>query len=265
MPGRQFPIPRVPRARLSAYRDQRAEGLSRRRRRLALSLRRVGQARLLRQGRRPPPSCRPRRRRAWARTAQFLRARGGDEPDPEINAKFAHKLAFVDEMADWGAARAAGGGARDPGRRPQHRAARARRLEPQGAAQRGQPHADRGRQTEPRPGGRAVGRRAAQIRARRSEALHMVELSLARLVQGEQGAAPRPHLGEPGARRRRQVDARPARRPRLGAPFRPRSGDGGIGDFRAPQAPAFRKPLAVDSVVSCRKTGYKAELCVRRA
>ena len=27
---------------------------------------------------------------------------GGDEPDPEINAKFAHKLAFVDEMADWG-------------------------------------------------------------------------------------------------------------------------------------------------------------------
>ncbi len=27
---------------------------------------------------------------------------GGDEPDPEINPKFAHKLAFVDEMADWG-------------------------------------------------------------------------------------------------------------------------------------------------------------------
>ena len=26
---------------------------------------------------------------------------GGDEPDPEINDKFAHKLAFVDEMADW--------------------------------------------------------------------------------------------------------------------------------------------------------------------
>ena len=28
---------------------------------------------------------------------------GGDEPDPDINPKFAHKLAFVDEMADWGA------------------------------------------------------------------------------------------------------------------------------------------------------------------
>ena len=26
---------------------------------------------------------------------------GGDEPDPEINLKFAHKLAFVDEMAEW--------------------------------------------------------------------------------------------------------------------------------------------------------------------
>ncbi|GJL85497.1 MAG: exodeoxyribonuclease III [Micavibrio sp.] len=26
---------------------------------------------------------------------------GGDEPDPEINDKFAHKLAFVDEMAKW--------------------------------------------------------------------------------------------------------------------------------------------------------------------
>jgi exodeoxyribonuclease-3 len=26
---------------------------------------------------------------------------GGDEPDPAINEKFAHKLAFVDEMRDW--------------------------------------------------------------------------------------------------------------------------------------------------------------------
>jgi exodeoxyribonuclease-3 len=26
---------------------------------------------------------------------------GGDEPDPEINPKFAHKLAFLDEMAHW--------------------------------------------------------------------------------------------------------------------------------------------------------------------
>jgi len=26
---------------------------------------------------------------------------GGDEPDPSVNPKFAHKLAFLDEMADW--------------------------------------------------------------------------------------------------------------------------------------------------------------------
>ncbi len=26
---------------------------------------------------------------------------GGDEPDPELNSKFAHKLAFLGEMADW--------------------------------------------------------------------------------------------------------------------------------------------------------------------
>jgi len=26
---------------------------------------------------------------------------GGDEPDPELNDKFAHKLAFVDEMTEW--------------------------------------------------------------------------------------------------------------------------------------------------------------------
>ncbi|MFZ5836555.1 MAG: exodeoxyribonuclease III [Pseudomonadota bacterium] len=26
---------------------------------------------------------------------------GGDEPDPEVNDKFAHKLAFLDEMAEW--------------------------------------------------------------------------------------------------------------------------------------------------------------------
>ena len=35
---------------------------------------------------------------------------GGDEPNPEINPKFVHKLAFVDEMAEWAASdRAAAG------------------------------------------------------------------------------------------------------------------------------------------------------------
>ena len=34
---------------------------------------------------------------------------GGDEPDPAINPKFAHKLGFLDEMADWCAAEAIAG------------------------------------------------------------------------------------------------------------------------------------------------------------
>jgi len=36
---------------------------------------------------------------------------GGDEPDPEINDKFAHKLAFLNEMTDWFAGTAAHQGA----------------------------------------------------------------------------------------------------------------------------------------------------------
>ena len=35
---------------------------------------------------------------------------GGDEPDPDINPKFAHKLAFLDEMAAWIAADGIAGG-----------------------------------------------------------------------------------------------------------------------------------------------------------
>ena len=38
---------------------------------------------------------------------------GGDEPDPGLNPKFAHKLAFVDEMAAWFGRRRRGVRARD--------------------------------------------------------------------------------------------------------------------------------------------------------
>ena len=44
-----------------------------------------------------PPSARARR----YRTAQSLRAGGGRIPDPEINAKFAHKLEFLAALTDW--------------------------------------------------------------------------------------------------------------------------------------------------------------------
>ena len=35
------------------------------------------------------------------RLHNFYVPAGGDEPDPKVNAKFAHKLAFLDEMAVW--------------------------------------------------------------------------------------------------------------------------------------------------------------------
>ena len=40
---------------------------------------------------------------------------GGDEPDPAVNPKFAHKLAFLDEMRDGFEARG-GAASHDPGR-----------------------------------------------------------------------------------------------------------------------------------------------------
>ena len=67
---------------------------------------------------------------------------GGDEPDPEINPKFRHKLDFVAEMTV-APRRMGSSGCLDPGRRSQHRAARARCLVAQAASQRGQPHARR--------------------------------------------------------------------------------------------------------------------------
>ena len=58
---------------------------------------------------------------------------GGDVPDPAVNPKFAHKLAFLDEMRASDTLRPAPASARDHRRRPQRRAARSRRLEPQAA------------------------------------------------------------------------------------------------------------------------------------
>jgi len=45
------------------------------------------------------------------------------KPDPEINVKFAHKLAFLDELHAMEKLRPKSGEARDPGRRSQRRAA----------------------------------------------------------------------------------------------------------------------------------------------
>ena len=154
---------------------------------------------------------------------------GGDEPDPEINAKFAHKLAFVDEMADW---------ARDD-----------------------KPAAGRSilvGDLNIAPLEHDVWSHKALIsvvshtpievdKLNRAQAAGPWVDALRKFVPDDQklytwwsyrspdwskvdkGRPPRPHLGQPGACRRGQVDARSARRPRLAPPLRPRAGDGGIG------------------------------------
>jgi len=45
-----------------------------------------------------------------ARVHSFYVPSGGDEPDPEANPKFAHKLKFMEEMAGWLPSEEAGGG-----------------------------------------------------------------------------------------------------------------------------------------------------------
>ena len=53
---------------------------------------------------------------------------GGDIPDPALNPKFAHKLDFLAAMRAWGDRSPPGREPEHPRRRPQRRAARARRL-----------------------------------------------------------------------------------------------------------------------------------------
>ena len=105
---------------------------------------------------------------------------GGDIPDPALNPKFAHKLAFLDEMHASDALRPAPR-ARHHRRRSQCRAARMRRLESQAAALGRLAYADRMREASRRAKGRRLDRRGARLRAGADQALHLVELSLARL------------------------------------------------------------------------------------
>ena len=139
------------------------------------------------------------RRQVASCVHNFYVPAGGDEPDPEINPKFRHKLDFVAEM---NAIRAECDDefGLDPGRRPQHRAARARRLVAQAAAQGRQPHAGRDRELRGDAHGRRLGRPDAPQRAARPEDLHLVELPRARLGGVRPRPPPRPCLvvAEPG-------------------------------------------------------------------
>ena len=182
-------------ARLPACRDPRPERLSRRRHRSrACRDRRVDKRRFC--GKNDAPShCRDGGLwRAADHRPQFLRPAGGDQPDPSINEKFAHKLSFLDELQACMGARA--DTALGSGGRPQHRAARDRRVVAQAAVESGQPHA--GRDGEARSGceRRAAGSMSCDASSRPAKTLHVVELSLA----GLDGERPRPppgsHLGE---------------------------------------------------------------------
>ena len=81
-------------------------------------------------------------------------------PTASVNPKFGQKLDFIERMTRWSEAMRH---ADDPGRRLQRRAARMRRVEPQAAAQRRQPHPDRGRGADPAAGRATSGSISAAI------------------------------------------------------------------------------------------------------
>ena len=81
-----------------------------------------------------------------------------------LNPKFGQKLDFIERMTRWSEALRLPD---DHGRRLQRRAARMRRLEPQAAAQRGQPHAGRGRGADPAAGEQRLGRPRPPFLSRR--------------------------------------------------------------------------------------------------
>ena len=224
MPGRAISPCRVPQARLRAHRAQRPEGLSRRRHRLALADRDAaprgfcdkGDSRHLRVARRrgptgsrstistfPPAATSPTPRSTTSSptsSPSSTRWRNGsreDQPPPAGRS--------------WSAT--------STSRRSNTTSGATRRSSTSSATRRSKSRSC----TAPRRPAPGPTRCAASCR--RPEALHVVELSLARLGQGRQGPPPRPRLGEPGARRRRELDAGAARRARLGAPLRSRAGD----------------------------------------
>ena len=94
---------------------------------------------------------------------------GGDIPDREVNPKFGQKLDFIERMTRWSEACALPD---HHGRRLQRRAARMRRVEPQAAAQRGQPYADRGRGADQASGRATTGSISAAISIPAPERLH---------------------------------------------------------------------------------------------
>src|SRR5206468_7471665 len=137
-------------------------------------------------------------------------------------------------------------------RRLQCCSARMRCLEPQGIAQRGQPHTDRGRGARPIAGGARLGRHWPQIRSCARALLHLVELSLARLDEERPRSAARSHVGVAGACRPSQRAPGARAVPELGTAVRPCAADPrGRGLSQTPTAKAIAllragRPLRID-------------------
>ena len=153
---------------------------------------------------------------------------GGDEPDPEINPKFAHKLRFMTEQAGWWATQ-------DPARprilvgdlnvAPLETDVWSHKqllkvvshtpveVEHFGRMQAAPPVGRRGSR-EDRPGRAPV---------------HMVELPRAGLARLEPGPAPRPYLGHAAPGAENQGGPGGDGRARLGKGIRPRACAGGTG------------------------------------
>ena len=139
-----------------------------------------------RRRRHPPPQLlHPGRRR---------RAGPGDQREIRAQARLPRRDA---RLADGRRDRPEG----DPRRRPQHRAARDRRVVAQAAPARRQPHPGRDRALRGRARRGRLGRRGAAFRAEGREALHVVELSRRRLGGRRQGPPARPYLGDAAPRR----------------------------------------------------------------
>ena len=169
--GRPVSAQALQASRLRACRAQRPEGLSRRRGALAPAVRELQHA--ARSAARPTAATSRvvLGERAGLRDPitlhNFYVPAGGDVPDPQVNPKFAHKLVVPRRDARLRASCAATAREpHDPGRRPQRRAARARRVEPQADAARGLAHPDRMREARRRAEGRRLGRRHAHAACR---------------------------------------------------------------------------------------------------
>ena len=157
VPGRAVPARRLRSAGLSAHRHPRPEGLSRRGDHRPAADRDRREAPVLRHTRQPPSVGAVRGGRHQRAAAQSLRAgrrrraRSARSIRNSATSSISSRRCAVSPPNRDGIERL------DPGRRPQHRAARARRLVAQAASQGGQPHAGRDASPSRRCARRATG------------------------------------------------------------------------------------------------------------